>query len=131
MKRLVTISSRPRFWPSSTSCLVGNDVTNGKDKTVEDIRHAKKDGTQYLLEVRGGEHPMQDAKIWTTIGHNNFDNDGEDIWRFAGWCWSHDHYTQGSGEVLGFEELEKVLDLATAETDDVYRSHSFNIPGVT
>lgn len=34
---------------------------------------------------------------WRTIGHNNFENDGEDKWVYAGWCWDHDHFTEGRG----------------------------------
>lgn len=40
-----------------------------------------------------------------TIGHNNFDNDGEDVWQFAGWCWSHDHYTAGRGKPVAWRPL--------------------------
>lgn len=32
-----------------------------------------------------------------TVGHNNFDHDGEDKWHFAGWNWENDYYTEGHG----------------------------------
>lgn len=35
-----------------------------------------------------------------TVGFNTFDNDGDPEWKFAGWCWSNDHFTDGIGEPL-------------------------------
>lgn len=55
-----------------------------------------------------GEHAIDDASVAVTIGHNNDHNvgDGEGQgWQFAGWCWSHDHYTQGKGKVIGWLPL--------------------------
>jgi len=73
------------------------------------IRSAKKDGTLYLLLVYyGGEDeafPLEDADFARTIGFNNFEYDGEDRWQFAGWCWSHDHFTEGRGRAVAFTEI--------------------------
>lgn len=44
-----------------------------------------------------GDHPLQDATLACTIGFNSFDDDGKDEWKFAGWCWTHDHFVQGKG----------------------------------
>lgn len=76
------------------------------------LETAPKDGTLILLLVDGGENSTEDANIWRTIGVNNLHNDGEDCWRFAGWCWTHDHFTDGSGEVVGWSPIpaiEKVI----------------------
>lgn len=62
------------------------------------IETAPKDGTLLELIVHGGEHPTEDEFCWRTIGHNNYDNDGEDKWVWIGWCWSHDHFVEGTGE---------------------------------
>jgi len=72
-----------------------------------DMGSAPRDGTilRLLVDYSGedADHALADtADTAWTIGHNNFDNDGEDAWLFAGWCWSHDHYTQGEGKVVGW-----------------------------
>lgn len=67
---------------------------------------APRDGTMLRLLVQFDDHATEDTEgpAWT-IGHNNFDNDGEDCWQFAGWCWSHDHYTSGKGTPVGWLPL--------------------------
>lgn len=70
---------------------------------------APRDGTLVwlLIDYRGeqGDHPLDDAEFAWTVGFNNLENDGEDEWRFAGWCWSHDHFTAGRGKVLAWKPL--------------------------
>lgn len=68
---------------------------------------APRDGTMVwlLVDYEGGDHALVDASRAWTIGHNNFDNDGQDVWQFAGWCWAHDHYTQGEGTVLAWSPI--------------------------
>ncbi len=70
------------------------------------IQTAPRDGTMVALWVdytsAPAAHPLQDAARAWTVGTNSFDHDGEDVWRFAGWCWSHDHFTEGKGKVLGW-----------------------------
>ncbi len=61
------------------------------------IETAPKDGTLLLLKVKGADNLVEDEEVSRTIGHNNLDNDGEDLWQFAGWCWTHDHYVHGRG----------------------------------
>lgn len=83
---------------------------------------APKDGTILRLLVQMDENPLEDDNsepIWT-IGHNNFLNDGEDNWQFAGWDWSHDCYTQATGTVVGWEFMtsEEVQPPKTMDLDD-------------
>lgn len=67
---------------------------------------APKDGTMLRLLIAANEeceHPLCDTdKPTWTIGFNNFEHDGEDVWKFAGWCWSHDHFTEGKGTPIGW-----------------------------
>lgn len=70
------------------------------------IDTAPRDGTLLLLLIGPAEReqPIEDtAGPSRTIGHNNFDNDGEDVWAFAGWCWNHDHYTEGKGKPVAWQ----------------------------
>lgn len=64
---------------------------------------APKNGVIIRLLVEFTEHPLEDtdAGVWT-IGTNSADDNGIDEWQFAGWCWSHDHFTQGEGEPIGW-----------------------------
>ena len=75
------------------------------------IATAPRDGEMLWLLVdygdstgRDGEgaHPLADAGTAWTIGFNNHDNDGEDVWKFAGWCWCRDHFAEGRGKVIGW-----------------------------
>jgi hypothetical protein len=64
---------------------------------------APKDGTMLRLLVQFDENATDDsAEPCPTIGANNFDHDGLDDWRFAGWCWSHDVFTEGVGTPVGW-----------------------------
>lgn len=73
------------------------------------IATAPKNGTLVLLLIEPDgdrENALEDtAEGSRTVGHNNFDNDGEDKWEFAGWCWSHDHYTEGHGTPSHWQPL--------------------------
>ena len=63
-----------------------------------------------LVDYRDGDHPLDDAEFAITIGHNNDHNTGEvDGWKFAGWCWSHDHYVEGNGTPIGWMPLPHYL----------------------
>lgn len=65
-----------------------------------DMAAAPRDSTMLRLYVRFDENATDDlpeGACAATIGFNNFDNDGDDTWHIAGWCWSHDHFTEGKG----------------------------------
>jgi hypothetical protein len=93
------------------------------DPKWRDMESAPRDGTLIRLLVNFDEHSTEDADEAPTIGANNFDNDGEDAWRFAGWCWTHDHFTQGVGTPVGWLPMIEArpstaeLDRVTAERD--------------
>lgn len=72
------------------------------DPKWRDMGSAPRDGTLLRLLVSFDEHSTEDADEAPTIGANNLDNNGEDVWLFAGWCWSHDHFTQGKGSPIGW-----------------------------
>lgn len=70
---------------------------------------APRDGTMVRLLVQFEENPTEDSfePAWT-IGACNDDNVGEDErvgWKFAGWCWEHDHFTEGKGAPVGWLPL--------------------------
>lgn len=69
------------------------------------IETAPRDGSMLRLLVEFSEHSTEDEDQAPTIGANNFDNDEEDVWKFAGWCWSHDHFVQGEGVPVGWLPL--------------------------
>lgn len=67
---------------------------------------APRDGTLLRLLVDFDDHPTDDsAGHAPTIGANNFDNTGEDAWQLAGWCWTHDYFTEGKGTPVGWLPL--------------------------
>jgi len=72
------------------------------DPGWRDMSTAPTDGTMVRLLVEFEEHSTEDDDQAVTIGANNLDNDDEDLWRFAGWCWSHDHFTEGKGTPVGW-----------------------------
>ncbi|MEH3121126.1 MAG: hypothetical protein PGN16_03960 [Sphingomonas phyllosphaerae] len=65
---------------------------------------APKDGTmlRLLVDYTDGGGPLDDALTAWTIGFNDLVNTGVDEWKFAGWCWTHDHFSQGSGTPVGW-----------------------------
>lgn len=63
-----------------------------------DMATAPRDGTMVRLLVRFTDHPTDDSEEAATIGA--YSEDGG--WKFAGWCWSHDHFTEGKGEPIGW-----------------------------
>jgi hypothetical protein len=69
------------------------------------MSEAPKDGTMVRLLVDytdgGGALEDEHPQSWT-IGFNGSEDTGEDEWKFAGWCWTHDHFTQGSGTPVGW-----------------------------
>lgn len=66
---------------------------------------APRDGTMLRLLVRFTEHATEDAEIAPTIGAWPADGDHDGAWQFAGWCWTHDHFTEGKGEPIGWLPL--------------------------
>ncbi len=68
------------------------------------MESAPKDGRLVELNVIFEEHPLEDddEAPQQTIGLNNFDNDEVDAWKFAGWCWNDDHFTEGKGKPVGW-----------------------------
>ena len=73
-----------------------------------------KDGSLVVLYVEGGKNPTGDVgpgEIWQTIGFNTLKDTGDDEWKMAGWNWTHDFFTEGSGTVVGWDYLPASLDL--------------------
>ncbi|MBH1388641.1 hypothetical protein I5U29_07760 [Stenotrophomonas maltophilia] len=70
---------------------------------------APRNGTVVRLLVQFEENSTEDtAEPAWTIGTCNDDNVSEDErigWQFAGWCWTHDHFTEGKGAPVGWLPL--------------------------
>jgi hypothetical protein len=88
------------------------------DLGARPMETAPRDGTMVRLLVLFEEHATEDtAEPAWTIGACNDDNVGEDErigWQFAGWCWTHDHFTEGKGTPVGWLPLvgaEQAVDL--------------------
>lgn len=72
-----------------------------------DMCAAPRDGTllQLLISHEGDESwaGFDDNDPSRTMGFNNLDNDGEDVWKFPGWSWTHDFITeQGHGKPIAW-----------------------------
>lgn len=78
----------------------------GMDLGPRPMDTAPRDGTMVRLLVQFTEHATEDTDgpAWT-IGANNGEHDGGDLWCFAGWCWTHDHFTEGKGTPVGWLPL--------------------------
>jgi hypothetical protein len=64
---------------------------------------APRDGSIIRLLVEFEEHQLEDHEApQHTIGCNQFDNTDVDEWQFVGWCWTHDHFTDGKGKPVGW-----------------------------
>lgn len=73
---------------------------------VRPMDTAPRDGTMVRLLVQFDANATEDTEqpAWT-VGANNDDNVGDDEragWQFAGWCWTHDHFTEGKGTPVGW-----------------------------
>lgn len=84
-------------YPAPSGQGVSGEVAHGMDS-------APKDGTmiRLLVDYTDGGGPLDDALVAWTIGFNDLDGTGVDEWKFAGWCWTHDHFSQGSGTPVGW-----------------------------
>lgn len=81
----------------------------GIDMEPRPMDTAPCDGTMVRLLVQFTEHATEDTAgpAWT-IGARNDANVGEHEWggwQFAGWCWTHDHFTEGKGTPVGWLPL--------------------------
>ena len=67
---------------------------------------APRDGTMIRVLVDFEEHSTEDTDdlVWTMGAWMNDDLGGMD-WQFVGWCWTHDHFTDGKGTVVGWLPL--------------------------
>ncbi|MBH1555834.1 hypothetical protein I5U56_06570 [Stenotrophomonas maltophilia] len=79
------------------------------DVAPRPIDTAPTDGTLVRLLVDFNSNATEDTAgpAWT-IGSNNDSNvmaDERVGWQFAGWCWTHDHFTEGEGTPVGWLPL--------------------------
>jgi hypothetical protein len=64
------------------------------------MESAPRDGSMLRLLVEFEDHATEDtAGPAPTIGAYCA---GAECWHFAGWCWTHDHFTEGKGTPVGW-----------------------------
>ena len=80
------------------------------------IESAPRDGSAVRLLISDGEFPLIDSDTWETIGNFGVGED-QNAWTFAGWCWTHDEYRTGNGEVIGWLPLTPPEAIAKARGD--------------
>ena len=87
----------------------GVSPAQGIDLAARPMDTAPRDGTLVRLLVDFDENAIEDSISATwTIGACNDDNVSEGArigWQFAGWCWTHDHFTEGTGTPVGWLPL--------------------------
>lgn len=90
----------------SIAALLAAPPAQAVDLAPRPMATAPHDGTMVRLLVQFKENATEDTSEPTwTIGACNDDNVGEDErigWQFAGWCWTHDHFTEGKGTPVGW-----------------------------
>jgi len=123
---LLTYEKSPPLFPQATYDVPSYRAVNfvrAVEKRLSAIAHpvqpgwremesAPKDGTMVRLLVRPGTAeedgwtPFADSsEPYSAIGFNALSDTLEDEWQFAGWNWSHDCFTDGAGEVIGWMPL--------------------------
>lgn len=100
-------STEPEVCPSCLWVNPGNADAPAEVMAIAlPMETAPRDGTMVRLLVQFDDHATEDTEgpAWT-IGACYDDNVGEGEgfgWQFAGWCWSHDHFTEGKGVPVGW-----------------------------
>jgi hypothetical protein len=108
IERLTVELAEEREMHADVDAALKEEVDETERHQWQPIESAPKDGTLVLLIVNNGEmptggisaKPLEDEEFSRTVGFNNRDNTGDDVWDLAGWCWEHDHFTQASRGVV-------------------------------
>ncbi|QIO88859.1 hypothetical protein G9274_002544 [Stenotrophomonas rhizophila] len=96
-------------WQNAIEAAAEYKPAQGIDLVPRPMDTAPRDGTLVRLLVDFDENAIEDSigATWT-IGACSDDNVSEGArigWQFAGWCWTHDHFTQGTGTPVGWLPL--------------------------
>lgn len=86
-----------------------------QDELPRPMDTAPRDGTVVRLLVQFTENEIEDTAdpSWTIgVYANGADFQG---WQFAGWCWTHDHFTEGTGKPVGWLPMLSDATAAVAE----------------
>lgn len=95
--------------PKGCTPFFTNQPAQAVDLAPRPMDTAPTDGTMVRLLVDFTSNATEDTAgpAWT-IGSNNDSNvmaDERVGWQFAGWCWTHDHFTEGQGAPIGWLPL--------------------------
>lgn len=104
-----------RNWAREAATEIRSALTTDAGDGWRDMADAPKDGRLLvlLIDYTDGGGSLEDENVGSTIGFNNLDNTGDDEWQFAGWCWQHDHFVEGSGKVIGWSPFVRPAPTAT------------------
>ncbi|HFK2947307.1 TPA: hypothetical protein ACGY8F_002265 [Stenotrophomonas maltophilia] len=93
-------------WQNAIEAAEEYKAAQALDLGPRPMNTAPRDGTMVRLLVLFDDHATEDKNgpAWT-IGANTFQANGENLWQFAGWCWTHDHFTEGKGTPVGWLPL--------------------------
>jgi hypothetical protein len=95
-----------------------NSMVDARPEPWRPMNTAPKDGTivRLLVDYSGdGCHPLEDAEVAQTIGGCTDDHTGlTEGWKFAGWSWEQDCFTEGKGKPIGWLPFAH-LDLTRAQ----------------
>lgn len=94
-----TADARPGFPHERLVGCVQHDCEACRNAGWQPIETAPKDGTSVLLLIGDADHALHDDTYAVSIGSYGVEGGPEydPTWNFAGWCWTHDHYTRGEG----------------------------------
>ncbi len=109
-------------WQNAIEAAEEYKAAQAVDLEPRPMNTAPRDGTMVRLLVLFDDHATEDKNgpAWT-IGANTFQANGENLWQFAGWCWTHDHFTEGKGTPVGWLPLTgaaQAMDLAPTMIPD-------------
>jgi len=96
-------------WQNAIEAAEEYKPTQAVDLAPRPMDTAPTDGTLMRLLVDFTSNATEDTAgpAWT-IGACNDENVMHDErvgWQFAGWCWTHDHFTEGEGTPVGWLPL--------------------------
>ena len=78
---------------------------NSTDQNNMDVAPKNGEMVWLLVDYLDGRNALTDSvKSWT-LGFNNYEHDGQNVWRLSGWSWEHDCFCAGKGTPIAWKPL--------------------------